>query len=380
MWTSIDFESDAVRLVVNAMPVAIIVADDDGGILLVNAHAQRLFGYARNELIGRSIEQLVPERFHAAHLTLRSAFAFSPAERPMGVGRELYGLRKDGTEFPVDVGLNPVASDSTTRTFVTVSDATERKALEQHRLRSVIELQRRLNLENELEREHHLTRAMQSVFLSRAFPRVPGIAFDSLYRPPTDDGPIGGDWHDAFMLPNGMMALTIGDVTGHGLEAALVMMSVRETLRSIALSTEKSPAAVLEATNRIVATMPDIITTAIVSYYDASRGRLTLAAAGHPAPILVRNTVGTVQDVHGILLGAASNSAFTDVTIELLAGDVIAFYTDGLIEGVHRAIQGEARLLESLSTYRFDGLEALFDRMLIEGQPDDATLVLMCKQ
>lgn len=380
MWTSIDFESDAVRLVVDAMPVAIIVADDDGGILLVNAHAQRLFGYARNELIGRSIEQLVPERFHAAHLTLRSAFAFSPAERPMGVGRELYGLRKDGTEFPVDVGLNPVASDSTTRTFVTVSDATERKALEQHRLRSVIELQRRLNLENELEREHHLTRAMQSVFLSRAFPRVPGIAFDSLYRPPTDDGPIGGDWHDAFMLPNGMMALTIGDVTGHGLEAALVMMSVRETLRSIALSTEKSPAAVLEATNRIVATMPDIITTAIVSYYDASRGRLTLAAAGHPAPILVRNTVGTVQDVHGILLGAASNSAFTDVTIELLAGDVIAFYTDGLIEGVHRAIQGEARLLESLSTYRFDGLEALFDRMLIEGQPDDATLVLMCKQ
>ena len=380
MWTSIDFESDAVRLVVDAMPVAIIVADDDGGILLVNAHAQRLFGYARNELIGRSIEQLVPERFHAAHLTLRSAFAFSPAERPMGVGRELYGLRKDGTEFPVDVGLNPVASDSTTRTFVTVSDATERKALEQHRLRSVIELQRRLNLENELEREHHLTRAMQSVFLSRAFPRVPGIAFDSLYRPPTDDGPIGGDWHDAFMLPNGMMALTIGDVTGHGLEAALVMMSVRETLRSIALSTEKSPAAVLEATNRIVATMPDIITTAIVSYYDASRGRLTLAAAGHPAPILVRNTVATVQDVHGILLGAAPNSAFTDVTIDLSAGDVIAFYTDGLIEGVHRAIQGEARLVESLSTYRFDGLEALFDRMLIEGQPDDATLVLMCKQ
>lgn len=380
MWTSIDFESDAVRLVVDAMPVAIIVADDDGGILLVNAHAQRLFGYARNELIGRSIEQLVPERFHAAHLTLRSAFAFSPAERPMGVGRELYGLRKDGTEFPVDVGLNPVASDSTTRTFVTVSDATERKALEQHRLRSVIELQRRLNLENELEREHHLTRAMQSVFLSRAFPRVPGIAFDSLYRPPTDDGPIGGDWHDAFMLPNGMMALTIGDVTGHGLEAALVMMSVRETLRSIALSTEKSPAAVLEATNRIVATMPDIITTAIVSYYDASRGRLTLAAAGHPAPILVRNTVATVQDVHGILLGAAPNSAFTDVTIDLSAGDVIAFYTDGLIEGVHRAIQGEARLLESLSTYRFDGLDALFDRMLIEGQPDDATLVLMCKQ
>ncbi len=380
MWTSIDFESDAVRLVVDAMPVAIIVADDDGGILLVNAHAQRLFGYARNELIGRSIEQLVPERFHAAHLTLRSAFAFSPAERPMGVGRELYGLRKDGTEFPVDVGLNPVASDSTTRTFVTVSDATERKALEQHRLRSVIELQRRLNLENELEREHHLTRAMQSVFLSRAFPRVPGIAFDSLYRPPTDDGPIGGDWHDAFMLPNGMMALTIGDVTGHGLEAALVMMSVRETLRSIALSTEKSPAAVLEATNRIVAMMPDIITTAIVSYYDASRGRLTLAAAGHPAPILVRNTVATVQDVHGILLGAAPNSAFTDVTIDLSAGDVIAFYTDGLIEGVHRAIQGEARLLESLSTYRFDGLDALFDRMLIEGQPDDATLVLMCKQ
>ena len=380
MWTSIDFESDAVRLVVDAMPVAIIVADDDGGILLVNAHAQRLFGYARNELIGRSIEQLVPERFHAAHLTLRSAFAFSPAERPMGVGRELYGLRKDGTEFPVDVGLNPVASDSTTRTFVTVSDATERKALEQHRLRSVIELQRRLNLENELEREHQLTRAMQSVFLSRAFPRVPGIAFDSLYRPPTDDGPIGGDWHDAFMLPNGMMALTIGDVTGHGLEAALVMMSVRETLRSIALSTEKSPAAVLEATNRIVATMPDIITTAIVGYYDASRGRLTLAAAGHPAPILVRNTVATVQDVHGILLGAAPNSVFTDVTIDLLAGDVIAFYTDGLIEGVHRAIQGEARLLESLSTYRFDGLDALFDRMLIEGQPDDATLVLMCKQ
>lgn len=359
------------------MPVAIIAVDFHGRILLTNARAQRLFGYSADELTAESIERLIPERFRKAHVVLRSDYAAAPSERSMGVGRELYGRHKDATEFPIDVGLNPVASRPNAQTLVTIIDASERKIFEEYRLRRTLDLQRRTDLENELAREHRLTYAMQTAFLPRAFPPVHGIVFESLYRPPTDDGPIGGDWHDAFLLPNGSLGFTIGDVTGHGLESAIAMIRIRETLRSIALSTGKTPATVLEITNRIVAEMPNIITTALVAHYDAARRRLTIASAGHPAPIRVRNQVATPLVIGGILLGAANDSTYTDVTIELLPGDVIAFYTDGLIEAERRPVEGEANLLEALAAYRFDGLEALVDALLTHGQPDDGTLVLM---
>ena len=96
---------DDLRLIVQAAPVAIVVADERGAIILVNEQGERLFGYDHDELLGRTIETLVPSRFRTAHPGLRSSYLQAPIGRPMGAGRDLYGLRRDGTEVPIEIGL-----------------------------------------------------------------------------------------------------------------------------------------------------------------------------------------------------------------------------------------------------------------------------------
>ena len=78
---------------------------------MVNAQTERMFGYSRNEPLGQPIEMLVPERYRHHHPGPRTTFFAGPASRAMGAGRDLYGLRKDGSEFPVDIGLNPIETD-----------------------------------------------------------------------------------------------------------------------------------------------------------------------------------------------------------------------------------------------------------------------------
>jgi PAS domain S-box-containing protein len=108
-----------------------VMTDAAGAILLVNAETERLFGYPREQLIGQSIDILVPERFRAKHPRHRKAFADHPNARAMGKGRELFGLRKDGTEFPIEIGLNPIETRDGLVILSAVVDISERKRNEQ---------------------------------------------------------------------------------------------------------------------------------------------------------------------------------------------------------------------------------------------------------
>ncbi len=112
-------------------PDATIIIDGDGNIQLVNAQTERLFGYYREELIGRPIETLIPERFHARHVVERREYTSEPRVRPMGVGLELFGLRKDGSEFPVEISLSPIETREGTFIAGAIRDVTERKAFGQ---------------------------------------------------------------------------------------------------------------------------------------------------------------------------------------------------------------------------------------------------------
>lgn len=114
------------RLAVEASPNAMIMVEREGTMVLVNTRAETLFGYARDELLGQKIERLVPPRFRDAHPGHRAGFHASPRARPMGAGRDLYGLRKDGSEVPVEIGLTPIEA-AEGLVLASVIDITERK-------------------------------------------------------------------------------------------------------------------------------------------------------------------------------------------------------------------------------------------------------------
>ena len=127
---------DLLQLTVELSPAGMLVVDDTGKILLVNREIERVFGYAGGELVGQSVEVLIPERLRAGHPALRAHYLADPVGRSMGVGRELYGLRKDGTEVPVEIGLTPIDTGQRVLVLAAVVDISGRRAIEKRLVRA----------------------------------------------------------------------------------------------------------------------------------------------------------------------------------------------------------------------------------------------------
>ena len=121
---------DLYRLAFELSPSGIIVIDASGAIVLANREVERLFGYSRDELSGQTIDILVPERFRSRHPGFRQTFFHNPQARPMGAGRDLFGLRKDGSEIPVEIGLKPITTDRGTFVLSSIVDISARRTLE----------------------------------------------------------------------------------------------------------------------------------------------------------------------------------------------------------------------------------------------------------
>ncbi|HEU0122738.1 MAG TPA: PAS domain S-box protein [Bryobacteraceae bacterium] len=126
------------REIVESAPVAMVMIDRAGLIVLVNAEAEALFDYNRSELLGQSVEILIPPRYRGLHPAYRSAFYVEPQSRLMGAGRELFGLRKDGGEFPIEIGLKPIGTEEGLFVLSAIVNLTQRKLLEA-RFRATVE-------------------------------------------------------------------------------------------------------------------------------------------------------------------------------------------------------------------------------------------------
>jgi PAS domain S-box-containing protein len=128
------------RLVVESAPNAMILVNYEGVISLVNRQTETLFGYERNELVGSKLEVLIPSRFSDKHPDLRNTFFMRPQTRSMGVGRDLFARRKDGTEIQVEIGLNPIDTADGQMVLASIIDITERK-IQEKTLKKQMELE-----------------------------------------------------------------------------------------------------------------------------------------------------------------------------------------------------------------------------------------------
>jgi len=124
---------DKFRALLESAPDAMVIVDAGGEIVLVNAQTERLFGYRREELLGERVEMLLPDRFRDRHPDHRTGYSANPHARPMGAGLELFGRRKDGNEFPVDVSLSPVETEDGTLVSSAIRDITDRREGERAR-------------------------------------------------------------------------------------------------------------------------------------------------------------------------------------------------------------------------------------------------------
>jgi serine phosphatase RsbU (regulator of sigma subunit)/anti-sigma regulatory factor (Ser/Thr protein kinase) len=200
------------------------------------------------------------------------------------------------------------------------------------------------------EAERRITERLQEAALPRALPEIPGIALDAYYRAGMDDARIGGDWYDALRLADGRIVISIGDVSGSGLDAAVAMSNVRQVLRGVA-HVHPDPAMMLDAADRTLqAEEVDRIVTAFVGVLDPVTDELSYASAGHPRPLLRRRDGEWAELVApGLPLGAPSKGARVTESVTMPPDGVLVLYTDGLTEATRDLASGEAALLAAVS-------------------------------
>jgi GAF domain-containing protein len=212
-------------------------------------------------------------------------------------------------------------------------------------------------------------------------PHFDGIELAARYQP-ASTFQLGGDWWDAFPLPDGRIVFVVGDVAGHGVSAASAMTQVRTALRAY-LFEGHSPATCLDRLDLLMSGLLDQrVATAVLAVLDPATGRVELASAGHPPPMLI--TGGSAADV-GIpirpLLGVGTGAAET-VTIDLTPGAALLLYTDGLVERRGADMQERTERLRSLAadTYAGSSLQAWVDRLIDlhdDGGDDDTTVLAL---
>lgn len=232
------------------------------------------------------------------------------------------------------------------------------------------------------ERERRIAVTLQEASLPNVLPKLDGISLSADYRPGSSEATIGGDWYDAFLLDDGRLAITVGDVQGSGLVAAVTMGKVRQAMRSAA-TLIATPRAMLDVADRAVRTeSADRYATALAGIYDPKSYEFTFASAGHPGPI-IRHPDGCTEEVHspGLLLGLRTPGEIATISIPTPPGSTVVFFTDGLIEATKDFDEGYRRVHAAIADANVTGADnparALVEHVLGGPASDDiATLVL----
>jgi PAS domain S-box-containing protein len=205
-----------------------------------------------------------------------------------------------------------------------------------------------------LERERRIATTLQQASLPSLIPKPKGLRFDTVYSPAGDEADVGGDWYDAIELDDGSVVVSVGDVTGRGIQAAAIMSKVRHAMGMAPLH-ESDPTKILDAAGWFLGKRyPEAIVTAFVAIVSPDRKTLRYATAGHPLPILRRDGELIELETFGLPLGLRHLAPpERSNTLELQDGDILLLYTDGLIEARRDIELGESALREVLRSELF---------------------------
>nr|WP_107071139.1 SpoIIE family protein phosphatase [Streptomyces cyaneogriseus] len=201
--------------------------------------------------------------------------------------------------------------------------------------------------------------------------RLPELQVAVRYRPAETEQLVGGDWYDAVVLPSGLVLLSVGDVAGHGIEAATSMVVLRNALRGLAV-TGAGPGQLLSWLNIVAHHLTGAVTaTAVCGLYDPDTRALRWARAGHLPPVLVREAeAAPLPLVKGMLLGAVPETSYEEAEVQLAPEDTLLMYTDGLIERRDRSVEETLSHLVSTARAAPSTLDQQLDRLLTYSRSD----------
>jgi anti-sigma regulatory factor (Ser/Thr protein kinase) len=237
----------------------------------------------------------------------------------------------------------------------------------------------------QLQHEHRNVTLLQRALLPQNLPQVPGVRIDASYMPSATDADVGGDWYDVFTLGDGRLGISVGDVAGHGLQAASTMAQMRQSVRMAARLYDQ-PADVLQAVNRVVCDELAALVTLFYGELSLTSGLLVYASAGHPLPITVQAT-GVVEQITGggLIMGADRRTEYRQHSMTLDAGSAVVLFTDGLVESGRLAYDydaGVSRLIYVVNREYYSASENIAQAILrgaLEGRPqlDDAAVLFI---
>jgi PAS domain S-box-containing protein len=379
--------------------VAIAIMDLDAKIASWNPAAERLFGYTEAQAIGRSIDDLIAETPELHAEVLEYTRQISSDGRVDAVTRR---SRKDGTLVNVELLAVPVTvGGERIGTYAMYHDITELKRIEEEvrqlnkdlenrvaerteQLKSAMAREQQEAQERQrLEQELHIARLIQQTLLPKSLPELPHYEVAAYYQPARQ---VGGDFYDFLTLPDGQLGLIVGDVSGKGVPAALVMAITRTMLQ--AAYRMGSPGEILEQVNNTLYRdiPPNMYVTCLTALLDSRTGRLQYANAGHDLPYL-RHTDGVSElRATGMPLGLMPNMSYEEKEITLEPGESVLFYSDGLVEAhdPRREMFGFPRMQGFVGAH--PGGATLIDSLLAElerftgeewEQEDDITLLTL---
>lgn len=349
---------------------AIVTVDSTGLITLFNPAAERIFGYTEEEILGRSLEILIPQSLRPMHEHhMRTFVASSEVGREMGRRGEILGQRQDGSTFPAEASIfkstTPGGELSMTAILQDLSQTERQEAL---------------------EKSLRLSRTIQLHFFPESLPQLSGVDLAAVNIP---SDVISGDYYDFFKIVEGHWGLVIGDVAGKGIPAGLMMSAFRASLLA-EIRNNYAVSTILTKVNDLLCetTATNRFVTAFYGVFDERHRMLTYCNAGHNFPILLRPDGSSIElETGGILLGAFQGTQYEEGHLMLSPGDLLLFYTDGLTEALgpdgrelgRATLPGLLRGLSARSASEIvAGLISHLTRNSAEINPaDDVSLIVM---